>query len=197
MVVTRTSRDPKLTFGGSCGSGPDDSASPSSPMISTNIMEPPAVPSQVSYTQYYCEENIYLLAQALHAQASHRSQWDVFVVVISNLTRSVSLPNLYCVSKSQLFAQVALWNQKGSRGASIPVVWDYHVILVLRPAHTSAILHLTGCWVYDFDSHATMPCKFTGMFISACPYGLLCTYTYRRVCLSDIRFYMFAASPVP
>ena len=83
--------------------------------------------------------------------------------------------------------QVALWNQK--LGDSV-VVWDYHVILVLRAKvpvvdtvrSESGTNSVTGIlneridggrdednrscvwtsWVYDFDSRLNMPCNIKG-----------------------------------
>lgn len=49
----------------------------------------PALPSNSVYTRYYCEENAYLLAQAFYEQPSIREAWDIFVVFISNHTKTV------------------------------------------------------------------------------------------------------------
>ena len=65
---------------------------------------------------------------------------------------------------------MALWTQKAG-GRDRPVVWDYHVILILKPifqdggdnaiefdslAHPESI-------VYDFDTTLSMPCSWGGM----------------------------------
>ena len=59
--------------------------------------------------------------------------------------------------------QVALWSQRAARAEGLPVVWDYHVFLVLRPllstqhdmgdgenSHTSSL-------IYDFDTTLDLP----------------------------------------
>lgn len=53
------------------------------------IRRPPALPADIAYTSQYCEENIYLLAQAFYDQLSVREAWDIFVVFISNHTKTV------------------------------------------------------------------------------------------------------------
>ncbi|KAJ7738529.1 N-terminal glutamine amidase-domain-containing protein [Mycena maculata] len=60
------------------------------------------------YTAFYCEENVYLLCEALSMYE------EVAAVIVSNRTKTV-----------------ALWNQKLSRDTQ-PVIWDYHVVLLLR-----------------------------------------------------------------
>lgn len=61
------------------------------PMASATagIRRPPALPADIAYTSHYCEENIYLLAQAFYDQLSVREAWDIFVVFISNHTKTV------------------------------------------------------------------------------------------------------------
>ncbi len=85
--------------------------------------------------------------------------------------------------------QVALWEQKAARQEGAPVVWDYHVILVLKVKGSSFVtlrLNATsqgetekirngdglevdasvgnvGNWVYDFDtSIIPVPCRWDG-----------------------------------
>lgn len=66
---------------------------------------------------------------------------------------------------SGLFFQVALWNQKAREGV---VVWDYHVVLVLRPrlmrtnASSNGETTEADAWVYDFDSRGPLPCRWLG-----------------------------------
>ncbi|KAI1788484.1 N-terminal glutamine amidase-domain-containing protein [Ganoderma leucocontextum] len=73
------------------------------------------------YTSCYCEENIYLLVQNFLAEANAQASrglawpWETYVVFISNPGKTV-----------------ALWSQ--TLRAPNVVVWDYHVVLVLRPA---------------------------------------------------------------
>ncbi|EIM90368.1 uncharacterized protein STEHIDRAFT_50789 [Stereum hirsutum FP-91666 SS1] len=116
------------------------------------IRRPPALPADIAYTSHYCEENIYLLAQAFYDQLSVREAWDIFVVFISNHTKTV-----------------ALKNQKLGRDGV--VVWDYHVILVVRPkaadwfapsTPADSDVVSTMSWVYDFDSRSTNPSPWPG-----------------------------------
>ncbi|ETW85462.1 hypothetical protein HETIRDRAFT_407495 [Heterobasidion irregulare TC 32-1] len=123
---------------------------------------PPLLPIDAPYTQNYCEENIYLLAQQFEQQTHVRDVWDISVVFISNHTKSV-----------------ALWMQKAA--TNHVVVWDYHVILILRCriSGTSAgsadrecqadgdhiNTTIGGSWIYDFDSKLPMPCS-SGDYLS-------------------------------
>ncbi|GAA6006330.1 hypothetical protein JCM11491_004916 [Sporobolomyces phaffii] len=65
------------------------------------------------YTQYYCEENIYLLVRALELHQDVRATWACFV---SNPER-----------------RALLFNQKASRQGADQgsyVIWDYHVFAI-------------------------------------------------------------------
>jgi len=42
-----------------------------------------------AYTPYYCEENIYLLVHRFFEQEEVRAKWDISVVFISNVTKTV------------------------------------------------------------------------------------------------------------
>ncbi|KAF8212390.1 N-terminal glutamine amidase-domain-containing protein [Mycena galopus ATCC 62051] len=88
-------------------------------------MSNPPSPSETVYTPFYCEENIYLLCEAFLLQ-----QEDVSVVFISNENKTV-----------------ALWNQKLNQSV---VVWDYHVVLLLRSKEQQ--------WIYDMDTRLPFPC---------------------------------------
>ncbi|KAJ7083830.1 N-terminal glutamine amidase-domain-containing protein [Mycena crocata] len=92
------------------------------------MANPPPVPETIQ-TPFYCEENIYLLCEAFLSQ-----QQEVSAVFISNETKTV-----------------ALWNQRLSKDAQTVVVWDYHVVLLLR---TREGQH----WIYDFDTRLPLPC---------------------------------------
>ncbi|KZT28521.1 hypothetical protein NEOLEDRAFT_1058217 [Neolentinus lepideus HHB14362 ss-1] len=100
-----------------------------------------------AYTHCYCEENIYLLATAFAERSDVKDSWEISVVFISNAGKTV-----------------ALWNQSARQGV---VVWDYHVILVLRPwawlakeesADRTENNATTASWVYDFDTQLLKPC---------------------------------------
>jgi protein N-terminal glutamine amidohydrolase len=131
---------------------------------------PPAVPGSAVYTKQYCEENIYLLAETFSRDSAVEETWDIFAVFISNDTRTV-----------------ALRNQKLAREENGVVVWDYHVVLVLRLkgaelrmnevegffAHdtldeeaekTKDGASSPRAWVYDFDTKIErFPCPLQGL----------------------------------
>lgn len=62
---------------------------------------PPPLPPDAIYTPCYCEENVYLLAQAFasNAEANADLPWQAFVVLISNHGKTVrthpALPSAY------------------------------------------------------------------------------------------------------
>jgi protein N-terminal glutamine amidohydrolase len=106
------------------------------------------------YTSHYCEENIYLLAQAF-LTSPDVERYRFFVVFISNRNK-----------------QAIIFQQKASRYDELhyPVVWDYHVILVKVPllmapraGPESALSENLDSWVYDLDSRLEkMPCAWEG-----------------------------------
>jgi hypothetical protein len=54
------------------------------------------------YTSCYCEENVYLASQTLVASASQSLQ-DIYVVIISNSTKTVSKDSLTCSPSELIF----------------------------------------------------------------------------------------------
>ncbi|KAJ3786187.1 N-terminal glutamine amidase-domain-containing protein, partial [Lentinula aff. detonsa] len=86
------------------------------------------LPQDAAYTPYWCEENVYLLIQSFSQNPSLSEIWEVFAVFISNYSKTA---------------------QPGQ-----PVVWDYHVVAILRPRKSSSNLH---SWVYDFDTRLDLP----------------------------------------
>jgi len=62
--------------------------------------------------------------------------------------------------------QIALYSQKSSARPDIPVVWDYHVILLLRPQLQNGDFedrmdaHMG--FVYDFDTTLPIPSPWEG-----------------------------------
>ncbi|GLB35398.1 putative btb poz domain-containing protein [Lyophyllum shimeji] len=116
---------------------------------------PPALPI-TPYTPSYCEENVYLLAQKFLGDPDVMRDWQMFAVFISNHTKTV-----------------ALWNQRLAQQPHFPVVWDYHVVLLLRP-HEQNLSQLDEShpttdgitmssqfrqsWIYDFDTQLEIPC---------------------------------------
>lgn len=83
------------------------------------------------YVPYYCEENIWHLCQEDDFRAFDRK-----VVIISNDRRTC-----------------ALWNQRAQPVPGEPVIWDYHVILLLASNEHAA----TGWQVYDLDTFLDVP----------------------------------------
>jgi len=93
-------------------------------------------PRTVAYQPFYCEENIWQLAQ--------RS--DLFtgpceVVVIVGPPGSGGLDE----------PRVACWFQRAAAEGE-PVLWDYHVVLAERPADGTSVL------VWDLDTRLPCPC---------------------------------------
>jgi len=127
-----------------------------------NPLTPPMLPVNSIYTSCYCEENIYLLGQALHTDPTFTGsspRWEAYAMFISNEHKSV-----------------ALWCQKAAQEDVI--VWDYHVVLVLK----SSTLPRTGSndastpepnsmsWVYDFDTRLPIPCSVHDYMMKTFPY---------------------------
>jgi len=128
---------------------------------------PPPLPHDSTCTSCYCEENVYLLAKVFASKAEEDADWpwQAFVVFISNHGKTV-----------------ALWSQKAREGV---VVWDYHVILVLRsrdhmqsseqdPTHREDGQQQTepaeDAWVYDFDTRLSVPSRWTDYVSNTFPY---------------------------
>lgn len=81
-----------------------------------------------AYCPFYCEENVWQLCAHPHvAQAERR------VLFISNAER-----------------RVAMWGQRAASSPDEPIVWDYHVVLLLRDP---------GCrWeIWDLDARYPGP----------------------------------------
>jgi hypothetical protein len=108
----------------------------------SDAVVPPDFPLGRVYTPYYCEENIYLLAESFHRNSAISQAWEINVVFVSNVTKTV-----------------ALWDQALSSDPDRPVVWDYHCILVLRPRLDTLS---DSSWVFDYDSRLAKPCPWQG-----------------------------------
>lgn len=93
-------------------------------------MDRPDERSKMPYAPYYCEENIWHLADHPSLGAS-----DKHVAFVSNDMRACPL-----------------WRQRAASDATTPVCWDYHVILVAGTGEASI--------VYDLDSLLPFPCPF-------------------------------------
>lgn len=89
------------------------------------------------YQPFYCEENIWLLAQDPRCGEGER-----LVALITGAD-----------------GHVAMWQQKPAHGPGEPVLWDYHVVLVVRAG---------GTWrVWDFECTVGMPLA-ADSWIAAC-----------------------------
>lgn len=60
------------------------------PATGHETVSPPPVPPHAPYTGYYCEENIYLLAESFLEIPDFRESWDLAVVFISNSAKTAS-----------------------------------------------------------------------------------------------------------
>ncbi|KAG2158417.1 uncharacterized protein EDB93DRAFT_1051282, partial [Suillus bovinus] len=60
------------------------------------------------FTSCYCEENIYFLLHRFPEQAQVKITWDIFAVIISNVTRTLNC--------------VALWSQLKASAANTAVI---------------------------------------------------------------------------
>ncbi|KAF5324502.1 hypothetical protein D9611_004287 [Ephemerocybe angulata] len=90
--------------------------------------------------------------------------------------------------------QVALFFQKAARSARLPVVWDYHVILLLQPKDLNLARvvrepgigesleggppaqNRAGSYVYDLDSYLPSPCPWEDYLELTFPSSLLPEY---------------------
>nr|XP_019961913.1 PREDICTED: protein N-terminal glutamine amidohydrolase isoform X1 [Paralichthys olivaceus] len=85
------------------------------------------------YSSCYCEENVWKLCEFVKKERTAPLE-HLSVVFISNENR-----------------MVPLWKQKSGCGDQ-PVIWDYHVILMVRGLQSDAL-------VYDLDSELSFPCS--------------------------------------
>ena len=81
------------------------------------------------YTPFFCEENIWWLAHDLGEQG-----WDV--------------DSLKVLVFSNPWNNIVLFKQRGA-DHSMPVVWDYHVVLSARFDQAD--------WIFDFDTRLLFP----------------------------------------
>ncbi len=89
-------------------------------------METVFLKSECCYASHYCEENVYKLCE----KSLCKDDFESFAVIVSNSNKSIPI-----------------WCQSLSKDSSSPVVWDYHVILVLVPREIDK-----KSVVYDFDT---------------------------------------------
>uniref|UniRef100_UPI00358FE27A protein N-terminal glutamine amidohydrolase n=1 Tax=Myxine glutinosa TaxID=7769 RepID=UPI00358FE27A len=110
-----------------------------------------------TYTNCYCEENIWKLCESLGNRSDQpASIEEFFVVFISNDAK-----------------KIPLWRQRSRRGDDEFVLWDYHVIL----------LHVAQdqCRVYDQDTTLPFPCSFKMYVRDALRTDEVLRHCYRRM----------------
>lgn len=90
-------------------------------------------PTSFAYQAYYCEENIWQLAQRPPANTTH-----THTLLISNPTRSC-----------------ALWLQRAAPAKDQVVIWDYHVILIGKGKGEGT--EEASWWVWDLDTWLGCP----------------------------------------
>jgi protein N-terminal glutamine amidohydrolase len=99
----------------------------------------------VPYTSHFCEENICQLARQLLQQQQQEGKDE---------DHDGPAPTLFCVFISNNTKQTPIWKQRlGSPEDDGLVVWDYHVILVLRAGNND-----NDDLVFDADSTLPFPC---------------------------------------
>jgi len=104
----------------------------------------------ILYQPYWCEENIWHLAQHSATAAGDR-----LVLVITGAE-----------------AQVACWQQKaGVEGA--PVLWDYHVVLATRQGLQD------GWQIWDLDGRAGLPVPAETWLRTTFPFPALVPESYQ------------------
>ncbi len=103
------------------------------------------------YTPHYCEENVW---QALTHPDFQAQLTNTHAVFISNTVR-----------------QCPIWEQRASRIYGNPVVWDYHVVmLVTRPENPTQ--------VWDFDTLLGAPSSFEQWWHTSFPFLTQLTRPY-------------------
>ncbi|KAI0340123.1 hypothetical protein BDW22DRAFT_440584 [Trametopsis cervina] len=87
----------------------------------------------------------------------------------------LAFPRLYVLDSGS----VALWHQLAAQHALAPVIWDYHVFLVLLPSPTPSTNgeEEREAWVYDVDSRVGVPCTFDQYIRLTFPAGIPSRYT--------------------
>jgi len=125
--------------------------------------------TRLAYTSCYCEENVWKLCEEiarrlrvvdeevegkLPGSEAERLFSRCFAVFVSNPTKSVPI-----------------WCQRASADPrAVPVVWDYHVILVVRgsssssPSSSSPSSSPSSSSVYDLDTILPFPETFSAYF---------------------------------
>lgn len=100
-------------------------------------------PTSYPYTPHYCEENIW---QAVRHPDFHTHLDHTYAVFISNAIR-----------------QCPIWAQRASIIHGNPVVWDYHVIMLVAPPDAPAT-------TWDFDTLIGTPSDFETWWATSFPF---------------------------
>ncbi|KXS12423.1 hypothetical protein M427DRAFT_101408 [Gonapodya prolifera JEL478] len=95
-----------------------------------SVPEFPISRADCAYTSCYCEENVWWLCKAAVDRGLGNRSFAVFV--------------------SNTHQTIPLWRQQRAAEPAAAVVWDYHVLFVLKTQ--------TGTFVYDLDSTLPFPC---------------------------------------
>lgn len=95
------------------------------------------------YAPHYCEENVW---QAAHHPDFRDGRAHTHALFISNALR-----------------QCPIWAQRASLQHGDPVVWDYHVVLLVALPDASPM-------IWDFDTLAGAPCSFDLWWNASFPY---------------------------
>jgi len=91
-------------------------------------------PNQI-YTSCYCEENIWHLCDKIKKSNISTENQTPYVIFISNDNKTVPL-----------------WSQSSSKSEDGLVIWDYHVILIIKTDQ--------GSTVFDLDTNLQYPCDY-------------------------------------
>jgi len=92
---------------------------------------------ECTYTKNYCEENVWKLCEHIKEKKSDFLD-HVFVIFISNKNRTVPL-----------------WCQRAQAKDSSPVVWDYHVVLMVKMDKNAQVA--AKYYIYDLDTYLPFP----------------------------------------
>ncbi|RIA86537.1 N-terminal glutamine amidase-domain-containing protein [Glomus cerebriforme] len=96
---------------------------------------------KLTNTPCYCEENVYHLCKTFISDEM-KNKYDTYACFISNENR-----------------MIPIWKQRTSKDTEGMVIWDYHVILIVKVKETGQNLIKTS--VYDFDTILPFPCDFS------------------------------------
>ncbi|MFK5986175.1 MAG: hypothetical protein QM479_12240 [Pseudomonadota bacterium] len=105
--------------------------------------------SDYLYTALFCEENIWHLAQSLFA-AGIKSE-DIQIVFITNKNKQIAIFNQIAVAQNQA------------------VIWDYHVILLLKTEQSHSI--------FDFDSRLGFTSDYQNYLKNSLPDNIITEYS--------------------